>query len=142
MPKRKTFNRPALSCTSTRTHLEGRRSVELANLLSCPRGSRAGVSVAVRRLPIGTDIVPHVYFCIQICDRLVGMMKIGDAGIFFLFTTALNNPNSAPKYPNFQNVGNRKKAFFQISSKSSEATGGPEIWSRYFSELLASAKSV
>ena len=33
MPKRKTFNRPALSCTSTRTHSEGRRSVELRYLL-------------------------------------------------------------------------------------------------------------
>ena len=32
MPKRKNFNRRALSCTSTRTNLEGRRSVELMNL--------------------------------------------------------------------------------------------------------------
>ena len=34
MPKRKPFNRQALSCISTRTHLEGRLSVELRNLPS------------------------------------------------------------------------------------------------------------
>ena len=63
MPKRKTFNRPALLCTSTRTNLEGRRSLELRNLpfQPCPREPRAGVLVAIWRLPIGTDIVPHIY---------------------------------------------------------------------------------
>ena len=42
MPKRKKINQRALSCTSTRTHLEGRRSVELINLSFKPvRASRA-----------------------------------------------------------------------------------------------------
>ena len=42
-------------------------------------------------------------FCFQIIyNRLVEMMKSGDAGIFFLFTTALNDPNSSPIFPNFQ----------------------------------------
>ena len=64
MSKRKTFNRPALSCTSTRTHLERRRSVELMNLpfKPCPRAPRIGVLVTVWRLPIDTDIVPQIYF--------------------------------------------------------------------------------
>ena len=63
MPKRKNFNRPALLCTSTRTHLEGRRSVELRSLPfePCPCTPRARVPVAVWRLPIGTNIVPHIY---------------------------------------------------------------------------------
>ena len=49
IPKRKSFNRSAVPCTSTRTHLEGRRSVELRNLpfKPCPRAPRAGVLVAV-----------------------------------------------------------------------------------------------
>ena len=41
MPKRKNVNRRALSCTSTRTHLEGRRSVEVMDLSFKPvRASR------------------------------------------------------------------------------------------------------
>ena len=64
MPKRKTFNFPVPSCTSTRAHLEGCRSVELRNLpfKPCPRAPRAGILVAVWRLPIGTDVVPHICF--------------------------------------------------------------------------------
>ena len=63
MPKRKNFNRRALLCTFTRTHLERRRSIELRNLpfQSCPREPRAGISGALWRLPIGTDVVPHKY---------------------------------------------------------------------------------
>ena len=63
-PKRKNFSRRALSCTSTRTHLEGHRSVELRNLpfKPCPRKPRAGVSGDLWRLPIGTDVVPLIYF--------------------------------------------------------------------------------
>ena len=88
MSKRKTFNRRALSCASTRTHLEGRRSVELRNLLfqPCPRERRAGVSGALWRLPIGTDVVPHVFFvCFQMCNRLHELMQNGDARIFPLY---------------------------------------------------------
>ena len=46
------------------THLERCRSVELRNLPFNPRlrAPRAGVLVAVWRLPIGTDIVPHNIF--------------------------------------------------------------------------------
>ena len=41
MPKRKNFKWRALSCTSTRTRLEGRRSVELMKLSLKPvRASR------------------------------------------------------------------------------------------------------
>ena len=87
MPKRKNFNRRALSCTSTRTHLEGRRAVELRNLLfkPCPRKLRAGVSGALWRLPIGTDVVPHIFFCFQMCKSLHELMKNGDAEIFPLY---------------------------------------------------------
>ena len=39
----------------------------------------------------------------------------------------LNDPNSAPKFHNFENFANRKEAFFQTISKTPEATEGPEI---------------
>ena len=83
---------------STHTHFEARRSLELRNLpfQPCPREPRAGVSVASWRLSIGSDIVPHIYiyiyiyiYCFQICNRLVELMKNGDAGTF-LFITALS----------------------------------------------------
>ena len=88
MPKGKNFNQPVLSCISTRTHLEGRRSVELRNLpfKPCPRAPRAEVSGAVWRLPIGTDdVVPHIHFCFQMCNRLLALLKSGDTGIFPLY---------------------------------------------------------
>ena len=48
---------------------------------ACPRKPRAGVSGALWRLSIGTDVVPHVYFCFQImCNRLPELMKNGDCG--------------------------------------------------------------
>ena len=87
MPKRKTFNRPALSCTSIRKHLEGRRSVELRDLpfQPCPREPRAGVLVAYE----GSQLVLILYriyiFCFQICNRLVELMKSGDVVIFPLY---------------------------------------------------------
>ena len=97
MPKRKNFNRRALSCTATRTHLEGRRSVEVRSFpfKPCPRKPRAGVSGALWMLPIGTDVVLHICFCFQICNCLHELMKNGDAG-YFLFTTALTN--NTPRY--------------------------------------------
>ena len=81
MPKRKNFNRRALSCTSTRTHLDGRCSVELMNLFFKPvRASRA--QGALWWLSIGTDVAPHIFFCFQMCNRLPELMKNEDAGIF------------------------------------------------------------
>ena len=67
MPKRKNFNRRALSCTSARTHFGGRRSVVLRNLpfQTCQREPRAGVSGVLWRLPIDTDIVPHILNCFK-----------------------------------------------------------------------------
>ena len=84
MPKRKNFNRRALSCISTRTHLEGRRSVELMDLRFKPvRGSR----VQGFQGPYGgSQLVLTLYriyiFCFQMCNRLPELMKNGDAGIF------------------------------------------------------------
>ena len=101
MPKRKNFNRRALSCTSTRTHLEGRRSVELRNLpfKPCPRKTRAGVSGALWRLPTGTDVVPHIYFCFQMCNRLHELMKNGYAGIFPVYYNLNVWASSLPARP-------------------------------------------
>ena len=67
MPKHENFSRRALWYTFTRKHLEGQRSVELRNLpfQPCPREPRAGVSVAIWRLPIGTDIVPYIFVFVQ-----------------------------------------------------------------------------
>ena len=56
MPKRKNFNRRALSCTSTRTHLEGRRSVVLMDLRFKPvRASRVQGFQGPYR---GTELLP------------------------------------------------------------------------------------
>ena len=87
MSKGKKFNRRALSCTSTRTHLEERRSVELRDLpfKPCPRKPRAGVSGALWRLPIATDVVPLIFFCFQMYNRLHELMQDGDAGIFLVY---------------------------------------------------------
>ena len=90
MPKRKHFKLQALSCTSTRTHLEGRRSVELIKLsFKTVRASRAegfhgpyGGSQLVLRL------YRIYFFCFQMCNRLPEIMKNGMRG-YFLFTTAL-----------------------------------------------------
>ena len=84
MPKRKKFNRRALSCTSTRTHLERRRSVELMKLsLKSVRASRAE---GFQGPYGGSQLVLTLYriyiFCFQMCNRLPEMMKDGDAGIF------------------------------------------------------------
>ena len=100
MPKRKNFNRRALSCTSTRTHLEGRRSVELRNLpfKPCPRKPRSGVSGALWRLPIGTDVVPLIYFLFSDKTRMRG---------YFLFTTALKGFPSFITYGQQYNFGEK-----------------------------------
>ena len=93
MPKRKNFNRRALSCTSTRTHLEGRRSVELMKLsLESVRASRAEGFQGPNG---GSQLVltfNRIYiFCFQMCNnRLPEMMKNGGAGIFPVYYTALN----------------------------------------------------
>ena len=50
--------------------------------------------------------------------------------LYCTLRTVSNDPSSASKFPKFQNFEYRKEAFFQIISKTSEATGGPEIWSR------------
>ena len=46
-----------------------------------------GVSVAVWRLPIGNDFLPHIYclFLKWTGNRLVELMKSGDAGVFSLY---------------------------------------------------------
>ena len=87
MPKRKNFKGRALSRTSTRTHLEGRRSVELMKLSLKPvHASRArgfrGLLEALWRLSIGTDVVLHTVFCFHMCNRLPEIMKNEDAGVF------------------------------------------------------------
>ena len=84
MPKRKSFKRRALSCTSTRTRLEGRRSVELMKLSLKPvRASRAE---GFQGPYGGSQLVLALYriyiVCFQMCNRLPEIMKNGDAGIF------------------------------------------------------------
>ena len=84
MPKRINFKLRALSCTSTRTYLEGRRSVELMKLSLKP--------VRASRVPGfqghygGSQFVLTLYrmhfLCFQMCNRLPEMMKNGDAGIY------------------------------------------------------------
>ena len=51
----------------------------------CPRKPRAGVSGALWRLPIGTDVVPHFFFFFQMCNRLPELIKNVDAGIFSVY---------------------------------------------------------
>ena len=84
MPKRKNFNRRALLCTSTRTHLEGRRSVELIDLPFKP--VRASRVLGFQGPYGGYQLVLTLYriyiFCFQMCNRLPELMKSGDAGIF------------------------------------------------------------
>ena len=46
------------------------------------RKPRGGVSGALWRLSIGTDVVPHIYIYFQMYNRLLEIMKNGDAGIF------------------------------------------------------------
>ena len=83
--KRKTFNRRALSSTSTRTHLEGRRSVELMNLSFKP--VRASCAQGFQGPYGGSQLVLTLYriyiFCFRTCNRLLPeLMKNRDAGIF------------------------------------------------------------
>ena len=84
MPKRKNFNRRALSCTSTRTHIEGRRSVELVDLRLEP--VRASRVLRFQGPYGGSQLVLTLYriyiFCFQMYNCLPEMMKNGDAGIF------------------------------------------------------------
>ena len=94
MPKRKNFNRRALSCISTRTHLEGRRSVKLMNLSFKP--VRANRAQGFQGPYGGSQLVLtlyriYIYVCFQMCNRLPELMKNGDAGNF-PFTTALKPP--------------------------------------------------
>ena len=56
--------------------------VDKALFQACPRKPWGGVSGALWRLSIGTDVVPHIIFCFQMCNRLPEVMKNGDAGIF------------------------------------------------------------
>ena len=78
MPKRKNVNRRALSCTSTRTHFEGRRSGELMKLSLKPvRASRAeGFQEPYGGSQLVLTLSRIYIFCFQICNH-------------FLFTTAL-----------------------------------------------------
>ena len=87
MPKRKTFNRRALSCTSTRTHLEGRRSVELMDLPFKPvRASRVQGFQGPYGGPQLVLTLYRIYiFCFQMCNPLPELMKNGDAGILPLY---------------------------------------------------------
>ena len=87
MPKRKNFNRRALSCTSTRTHLEGRRSVKLMNLSFKPvRASRAqGFQGPYGGSQLVLTLYRISFFCFQMCKRLPELMKSGDAGIFLVY---------------------------------------------------------
>ena len=83
MPKRKNFNRRALSCTSTRMHLEGRRSVELIDIPLKP--VRASRVLGFQGPYGGYQLVLSLYrmciFCFQMCNRLPELMKSGDAEI-------------------------------------------------------------
>ena len=94
MPKRKNFNRRALSCTSTRTHLEGRRSVELMNLSFKP--VRASCAQGFQGPYGGSELVLMLYriyiFCFQKCNRLPELMINGDAGIFPVYYSIKQNP--------------------------------------------------
>ena len=93
MPKRKHFNRRALSCTSTRMPLEGRRSVELMDLRFKPvRASRVqgfqGPYGGSRLVLTLHRIYIYIFFkCVTV---YLNWWKTGMRG-YFLFTTALSN---------------------------------------------------
>ena len=84
MPKLKIFNRRALSCTSTRTHLEGRRSVVLMNLFFKPvRASRVkGFQGPYGDSQLVLTLYRIYFFCFQMRNCLPESMKNGDAEIF------------------------------------------------------------
>ena len=95
MPKRKNFNRRALSCISTRTHLEGRRSVEVMNLFFKPvRASRAqGFQGPYGGSQLALTLYRIYIFCFQMmCNRLPEMIKNGDARIFPVYYSRLKTP--------------------------------------------------
>ena len=82
--KRKNLNRRALSCTSTRTYLEGCRSIELMNLPFKPvRASRVqGFQGPYGGSQLVLTLYRIFFFCFQMCNRLPELMKNRDAGIF------------------------------------------------------------
>ena len=93
MPKRKNFNRRVLPCTSTRTHLEGRRSVELIDLPLKP--VRASRVLGFQGPYGGYQLVLtlyRIYFFVFKCVTvyLTELMKIGDAGIFPVYYSLKN----------------------------------------------------
>ena len=95
MPKRKNFKRRALSCISTRTHLEGRRSVELTKLSLKP--VRASRTEGFQGPYGGPQLVLTLYrihlLCFQMCNRLPEMIKDGDAGIFPVYYSLNSGKN-------------------------------------------------
>ena len=100
MPKRKNVKRRALSCTSKRTHLEGRRSVELMKLSFKPvRASRVeGFQGPYGGSQLVLTLYRIYFFCFQMCNRLPEMMKNGDAGIFPISHGNLRITNYRGKY--------------------------------------------
>ena len=100
MPKRKNVKRRALSCTSKRTHLEGRRSVELMKLSFKPvRASRVeGFQGPYGGSQLVLTLYRIFFFCFQMCNRLPEMMKNGDAGIFPISHGNLPITNYRGKY--------------------------------------------
>ena len=118
MPKRKKINRQPLSCTFTRTHLEGRRSVELRNFPFQPflREPRGGISGALWRLPFGTDVTPHIIVYFQICNRLLELMKKGDAKIFSLYYSLIKGSLSLCGRPGSSEVPRNPLTRWDVSS--------------------------
>ena len=121
MPKRKNFNRRALSCTSRRTHLEGRRSVELMNLSFKPvRASRAQGFQGPHG---GSQLVLTLYriyfFVFQMCNRLPELMKNGDTGIFPVYYSLNSNKNiTTTVSPNVAvSQGNRYPAAMLVTGR-------------------------
>ena len=100
--KHKNFSWRALWNMPTRTHLEGLHSVDLRNhtLQLCPRAPRAGVSVGIWRLPIGTDIVPHIINFVKLMKPVWWMVE-KRGHIFFLLDYSLSSivPGRNPQFP-------------------------------------------
>ena len=72
------------------THGASLCRVDEALFEACPCKTRGGVSGALWRLSIGTDVVPHIFFCFQMCNRLHEIMKNGDAGIFPVYYSCID----------------------------------------------------
>ena len=142
MPKRKNFNRRALSSTSTRTHLEGRRSVKLIDLpLNPVRASRVlGFQGSYGGYQLVLTLYRIYIYCFQMCNRSPELMKSGDAGIFPAYYSLKDIASSAYQQEMFKfktlkedpyltNASQKRNSKFQATDPSHLA-GYLLFWTR------------